>query len=130
MFKASSLPRLMPPNLPTSFPCFEEGFENSGAFAGNSSPCIPSMLCRPPLLLYPFRFFDPARRRWIRARYVVERYVIESSYAQWEIIGPPEIRSGSATMFSPSAALKPLTNRRAHLPPIDEPPVEQPSIDR
>jgi hypothetical protein len=34
-------------------------------------------------LLYPFRFFDPVRKRWIRARYVAERHVIESSYAQW-----------------------------------------------
>jgi hypothetical protein len=53
-----------------------------------------------PLLLYSFRYFDPVRKRWIRARYVAKRHVIESSYAQWEITGPPEIRSGSATMFS------------------------------
>ena len=77
-----------------------------------------------PLLLYPFRYFDTVRNRWIRARYVAERHVIESTYAQWEIMGPPEIRTGSATMFSPSAALPPL-KRRAHLPPLEEPPPDR-----
>jgi hypothetical protein len=74
-----------------------------------------------PLLLYPFRYFDPVRKRWIRARYVAERHVIESSYAQWEIIGPPEIRSGvPVVMFSPWASLPPRPT--AHLPPVEEPP--------
>jgi hypothetical protein len=62
-----------------------------------------------PLLLYPFRYFDPVRKRWIRARYVAERHVIESTYAQWEITGPPEIRTGSATMFSPWAKVSAAT---------------------
>jgi hypothetical protein len=73
-----------------------------------------------PLLLYPFRYFDPVRKRWIRARYVAERHVIESSYAQWEIIGPPEIRSGDATMFSPWSKSAPRP--AAHLPPVEDPP--------
>ena len=68
-----------------------------------------------PLLLYPFRYFDPVRKRWIRARYVAERHIIEASYAQWEIIGPPEIRTGTATMFNPWAKLPPRP--AAHLPP-------------
>ncbi len=29
-----------------------------------------------PLLLYPFRYFDTVRKRWIRARYVAERHEI------------------------------------------------------
>ena len=77
---------------------------------------------KPVLLLYAFRFFDPIRRRWVRARYVAERHEIEVRYVQWEIIGPPEIRAGGyAAMFSPSGSLPPLP-RRAHLPPVDEPP--------
>src|SRR5258705_12125877 len=39
------------------------------------------------LLLHPFRYFDPVRKRWIRARYVAERHVIEASYEKWEITG-------------------------------------------
>jgi hypothetical protein len=89
-----------------------------------------------PLLLYPFRYFDPVRKRWIRARYVAERHEIAERYAQWEITGPPEIRTGSATMFNPWAKLPPRP--AAHLPPVeddpppdhgptpDPPPVEQP----
>src|SRR5207253_7712800 len=74
-----------------------------------------------PLLLYPFRYFDMVRRRWIRARYVAERHVIESSYAQWEIIGKPEIQSGApVVMFSPWSKLPPRP--AAHLPPVEEPP--------
>jgi hypothetical protein len=73
------------------------------------------------LLLYPFRFFDPIRRRWIRARYFAKRHVIESSYAQWKITGLPEIRSGTPVMmFGPWASLAPWPS--AHLPPIEEPP--------
>ena len=75
-----------------------------------------------PLALFPFRFFDPIRKRWVRARYLAERNQIEARYEKWEIIGEPEIRRrGYTMMFSPSAALKPL-KRSAHLPPVEEPP--------
>lgn len=70
----------------------------------------------PPLLRYPFRFFDPVRRRWIRARYVAERHVIAERYTEWEIIAPPEIRSGDPTMFNP------FRRPAAHLPPVEDPP--------
>jgi hypothetical protein len=73
-----------------------------------------------PLLLYPFRFFDPVRKRWINARYVAERHEIAERYAEWEIIGPPEIRTGDPTMFNPWAKLPPRP--AAHLPPVEEPP--------
>ena len=48
----------------------------------------------PRLELFPFRFRDPVTGKWIKARYVAERHVIEARYApgEWEIIGPPEIR--------------------------------------
>jgi len=76
---------------------------------------------QPPraLLLYPFRFFDPIRRRWIRARYLAERREIESRYAQWEIIGPPEIRMrGDPERDS----FNPFRRPASHLPPVEEPP--------
>ena len=44
------------------------------------------------LVLYAFRFRDPVTRKWVRARYVAERREIEVRYAEWEIIGPPELR--------------------------------------
>lgn len=42
--------------------------------------------------LYPFRFFDPIRGRWIRARYVATLETIRARYPQFELAGPPEIR--------------------------------------
>jgi hypothetical protein len=72
-----------------------------------------------PLLLYPFRFYDPVRRRWIRARYVAKIHDIIARHQQWEIIGPPEIRSGTpVVMLWASLAPRPA----AHLPPVEEPP--------
>jgi hypothetical protein len=83
-------------------------------------------LGKPPLLLYPFRHRDPRTGKWVRARYKAKRDVIAERYAEWEITGPPEVRSGAgAAMFSPSSKLPP----RDHLPveePPDEPPPETP----
>jgi hypothetical protein len=75
-----------------------------------------------PLELYPFRFFDDVTKKWARARYVAELHEIAARYDRWEIIGPPEIRSGDPTMFSPWSNLPP----RAHLP-VEEPPAEEPT---
>jgi hypothetical protein len=58
------------------------------------------------LELYPFRFRDPLTRKWVRARYVAELHVIKQRYAEWEIIGEPEIREvgeGSTDPFRPPA---------------------------
>ena len=71
-----------------------------------------------PILLYPFRYFDPIRKRWVRARYVAERHVIESSYEKWEITGPPEVRRRGGHYDS----FNPFRNPAAHLPPVEEPP--------
>ena len=46
----------------------------------------------PRLELFPFRYRDPRTGKWIRARYVAELHEIKARYAEWEIIGPPEIR--------------------------------------
>jgi hypothetical protein len=48
-----------------------------------------------PIELYPFRFRDPLTGKWVRARYVAELHEIAARYAEWEIIGPPEIRTDS-----------------------------------
>ena len=53
------------------------------------------------LTLYPFRFRDPLTGRWVRARYVAERHEIAERYAEWEIIGPPEVRARAGSAFSP-----------------------------
>jgi hypothetical protein len=54
-----------------------------------------------PLTLYPFRFRDPLTGKWVRARYVAERREIAARYAEWEIIGAPEIRARIGAAFSP-----------------------------
>ena len=38
--------------------------------------------------LFPFKFFDPIRGRWITARYKVSRTEIAARYERWEITGP------------------------------------------
>ena len=42
---------------------------------------------------FPFRFYDPLRHKWIRARYLAEQETIAARYTEWQIVGPPEIRS-------------------------------------
>src|SRR5690349_13482064 len=44
------------------------------------------------LELFPFRYRDRLTGKWTRARYVAERHEIARRYAEWEIVGPPEIR--------------------------------------
>jgi hypothetical protein len=44
------------------------------------------------LELFPFRYRDPRTGKWIRTRYVADRDVIAKRFAEWEIVGPPEIR--------------------------------------
>ena len=80
---------------------------------------FPFFALKSPLLLYPFRYFDRVRGRWLRARYVAERHVMEGRYEQWEIIGPPEIRRrGDPTRDS----FNPFRRAAAHLPPAEDPP--------
>lgn len=80
----------------------------------------PFFALNAPRRFYPFRYSDPLTSKWIRARYLAERDIIAERYTEWEIIGPPEIRSrGYATMFSP---WKESPNPSAHLPPVEEPP--------
>jgi len=46
----------------------------------------------PRVFVYPFRYCSKVTGKGLRARYVAERQVIAERYAEWEIIGPPEIR--------------------------------------
>lgn len=46
----------------------------------------------PTIQLYPFRFRDQRTGKWIRARYLAQVPVIQRQYAEWEPIGPAEIR--------------------------------------
>lgn len=38
--------------------------------------------------IFPFRFFDPIRGRWIKARYKATKAEIVARYERWEITGP------------------------------------------
>lgn len=53
------------------------------------------------LVLYPFRFRDPLSRKWVEARYKAERHELAARYAEWEMIGEPELRWPLAGSFSP-----------------------------
>ena len=45
-----------------------------------------------PRLLYPFRHRHNLTGKWVKARYVAEKYEIAARHGEWEITGPPEIR--------------------------------------
>jgi hypothetical protein len=47
----------------------------------------------PRLELYAFRYRDPLTKKWVRARYVAELREIAARYAEYEVLGPPEIRN-------------------------------------
>jgi hypothetical protein len=51
--------------------------------------------------LYPFRYFDAVRRRWVNARYKASIEDIRARYEKFEITGEPEIRSGPPRQFVP-----------------------------
>jgi hypothetical protein len=57
----------------------------------------------PRLELFPFRYRDELTGKWKRARYVAARHVIAERFAEFEIIGPPEIREvdPATRYFSP-----------------------------
>jgi hypothetical protein len=57
----------------------------------------------PRLELFPFRYRDELTGKWKRARYVAERHEIEARFAEYEVLGPPEIRQvdTDARYFAP-----------------------------
>ena len=46
----------------------------------------------PTLVLYPFRFRHPLTGEWVRARHKMQVPELQRHYAEWELIGAPEIR--------------------------------------
>lgn len=82
----------------------------------------------PRLELFAFRYRDPRTGKWIRARYVAERYEIEARYAKWEVTGPSEVRDvhADARAFSPHRSLA----TRSHLPVEEPPPSDPPRPER
>ena len=38
--------------------------------------------------LFPFKYFDPLRGRWLQARYRATREAIAKGYEKWQITGP------------------------------------------
>jgi hypothetical protein len=48
---------------------------------------------RPDALhLFPFRYWDDVRGKWVRARYVAEFREISERHRRFEIVGDPELR--------------------------------------
>jgi hypothetical protein len=59
---------------------------------------------RHTIYLYPFKFRDSLTGKWVHARYVAERRVLEERYREFEIIGPPEAREIPDDALEQSAA--------------------------
>ena len=52
-------------------------------------------------LLYPFRYFDPIRSRWLQARYKACKADIAARHQQWEVTGPGWKPEGGGGQFLP-----------------------------
>ena len=46
----------------------------------------------PRIELFPFEFFDPIRKRWMRARYLATLREIAARHPQHRIVGSAEVR--------------------------------------
>ncbi len=66
----------------------------------------------PRLELFAFRYRDPRTGKWIAARYRAERHEIAQRFAEFEIIGEPEIRNvdPEARAFTPHQPFKLMMN--------------------
>ena len=80
------------------------------------------------LELFPFSYRDPRTGKWIRARYVAELHEIRQRHAEFEIIGPPEIRDvdPDAGYFAPHFNVMMDAEMRRFR---ERPPELQPAID-
>ena len=62
------------------------------------------------LELYPFKYRDRITGKWVRARHKLQVPALQRRYAEWEIVGPPEIRHvtpGPIAHFNPFKAPAP-----------------------
>ena len=68
-----------------------------------ASTATPEQRNAPALNSSPFRYPNPLTGKWVKARYVAKRHEIATRYAEWEIIGPREIREvdPDARYFTP-----------------------------
>ena len=73
--------------------------------------CSASLHAPLPLILLPFRFRDTLSGKWVRAPHKAERDVIATRYAEWEIVGPAEIRADLNAADSGSELRKSLPKR-------------------
>lgn len=85
------------------------------------------------LLLYPFRYRDELTGKWVNARYVAEMHEIEARHAEWQIVGPPEVRelatSGRYFHPYPLVAHADLMRLSEEAPQINPHLEEPPAID-
>src|SRR4051812_1192715 len=79
--------------------------------------------------LFVFRFRDPVTGRWVRARYRAARDEIAQRYAEYEIVGPAEVRDGDphAPRFTPhveraAEPMEPHANVAEFQPHLAQPP--------
>ena len=81
------------------------------------------------LELFPFRYRDPLSGKWKRARYVAALHEIAERFAEFEIIGPPEIRDvdPGVRRFSPHYNL--MTHADLHRT-SERPPEFQPHLTK
>jgi hypothetical protein len=72
----------------------------------------------PTLELYPFRFRDPLTGKWVRARHKLQVPALQRRYAEWEIVGAPEIRHVTPGSVEPFSPFKPPASARAIIAPM------------
>ena len=82
----------------------------------------------PRLELFPFRYRDERTGKWVRARYVAAFHEIAPRHAEFEIIGPAEIRdvNPDARYFAPhfNAMMNAEMRRFRERPPEIEPAID------
>jgi hypothetical protein len=66
------------------------------------------------------------RGKWVRARDVAERHVIEDNYAEWETVGPPEVRG----IADHAAYFNAWANAQPGKAPVQEPPGNKPPAEK
>ena len=95
-----------------------------------SGAAVRDNAAMPRIELFAFRYRDPRTRKWIRARYVATREEIAARYAEWEIIGPAEVRNvdPAARAFSPHRPFKQMMDAELRRY-SEQPPELQPAID-
>jgi hypothetical protein len=78
----------------------------------------------PTLALYPFCFRHPLTGDWVRARHKMQVPELQRHYAEWALIGAPEIRHIRETGTQPFNPFEPaLLPPQAPTPLVKEKPI-------